>query len=580
MLGKKLKIEEETVAKQQVPDVFKGMLGPITNPAGWTKSLEGLPSFTINEINNFFKNSGKSVLKNATVVKKSFKRGEQLIEENFVDLFNIYCYNDDELFSVKALCAASLRKTNRWVSVSIRKDTSSVEFAHCQCEAGQGGLCSHSYAIMKLLVKYNTDCLKEIPEPKACTSQLCYWNVPQGRNRINRKGAMNYSFSSPAVRKDSSCSLTGEKGKRAVSCTLYEARTTLKRAVDKAKLKEFTEDIKKQKPEAPASFLFSNHSTLGEVPTLYGKMPLGSPLSFQLSYLPHGFTVYCTRNLHAFATASQDKKFPDFPLAVIENVTSEFVSKLISQSQIDLIESLRVCKDEVNFIEQRTVGQYTCSEWESLRRNRFTASMCIQLKEKKTERGFPTLAKLFSSPNKGKDVTNTIVHEKLEHGKYYEEEARQLYLSFHRSKGYYINIQSSGFVIDHVNFVLGASPDGKIIDPNVKDSFGLLEIKCPAEYKDCDPRDACLIAKKFCLKAEVSNQIRMDRDHGYFDQVQFQMGVTGARWCDFVVYTFKGMAIDRIYFDNNHWKALSSRVAKFYFDFLLPALCTVEDQTS
>ena len=110
MLGKKLKIEEETVAKQQVPDVFKGMLGPITNPAGWTKSLEGLPSFTINEINNFFKNSGKSVLKNVTVVKKSFKRGEQLIEENFVDLFNIYCYNEDELFSVKALCAASLRR--------------------------------------------------------------------------------------------------------------------------------------------------------------------------------------------------------------------------------------------------------------------------------------------------------------------------------------------------------------------------------------------------------------------------------------------------------------------------------------
>ena len=76
MLGKKLNIEEETVAKQQVPDVFKGMLGPITNLAGWTKSLEGLPSFIINEINNFFKNSGESLLKNATVVKKSFKRGE------------------------------------------------------------------------------------------------------------------------------------------------------------------------------------------------------------------------------------------------------------------------------------------------------------------------------------------------------------------------------------------------------------------------------------------------------------------------------------------------------------------------
>ena len=67
--------------------------------------------------------------------------------------------------------------------------------------------------------------------------------------------------------------------------------------------------------------------------------------------------------------------------------------------------------------EQRTVGQYTCSEWECLRRNRFTASMSIQFKENKTERGIPTLAKLFSSPSKGKDVTNAIVHEKLKPGK-------------------------------------------------------------------------------------------------------------------------------------------------------------------
>ena len=39
------------------------------------------------------------------------------------------------------------------------------------------------------------------------------------------------------------------------------------------------------------------------------------------------------------------------------------------------------------------------------------------------------------------------------------------------------------------------------------------------------------------------------RGHKYYSQVQGLMGVTGARWCDFVVYTSKGMSIERIPFN-------------------------------
>ena len=44
----------------------------------------------------------------------------------------------------------------------------------------------------------------------------------------------------------------------------------------------------------------------------------------------------------------------------------------------------------------------------------------------------------------------------------------------------------------------------------------------------------------FCCEA-VNGQCRLKRDHAYFAQVQGQMGVTGASWYDFIVYTKKGI---------------------------------------
>ena len=38
-------------------------------------------------------------------------------------------------------------------------------------------------------------------------------------------------------------------------------------------------------------------------------------------------------------------------------------------------------------------------------------------------------------------------------------------------------------------------------------------------------------------------------NHEYYYQVQGRMGITGAKWCDFVTNTFHGMIIEHIYFD-------------------------------
>ena len=44
-------------------------------------------------------------------------------------------------------------------------------------------------------------------------------------------------------------------------------------------------------------------------------------------------------------------------------------------------------------------------------------------------------------------------------------------------------------------------------------------------------------------------KFQLKRSHPYYCQVQGQMAITERAWCDFVVYTSKGIAIDRITFD-------------------------------
>ena len=51
--------------------------------------------------------------------------------------------------------------------------------------------------------------------------------------------------------------------------------------------------------------------------------------------------------------------------------------------------------------------------------------------------------------------------------------------------------------------------------------------------------------------------------------MQGLLGVTGARWCDFVVYTSKGMSIERIPFDDQYWKTLKGTLKSYYFTHFL-----------
>ena len=72
-----------------VPDILKYELGDIKGMNGWTKDLSNMPIFTAEHINEYYKKVNNVFCRSSTQVKKHFERGEQLLEELYLDIGSI-----------------------------------------------------------------------------------------------------------------------------------------------------------------------------------------------------------------------------------------------------------------------------------------------------------------------------------------------------------------------------------------------------------------------------------------------------------------------------------------------------------
>lgn len=80
---------------------------------------------------------------------------------------------------------------------------------------------------------------------------------------------------------------------------------------------------------------------------------------------------------------------------------------------------------------------------------------------------------------------------------------------------------------------LGASPDGLVCCDCC--GTGVLEIKCPFCLTKKSIHEAAE-DKSFCLVNNEKGQLQLNKDHQYYYQVQLQLLLTGASYCDFMVW--------------------------------------------
>ena len=59
-------------------------------------------------------------------------------------------------------------------------------------------------------------------------------------------------------------------------------------------------------------------------------------------------------------------------------------------------------------------------------------------------------------------------------------------------------------------------------------------------------------------------------------QIQMQLALTAQTWCDFVFHRCdsKGLVIDRVLYDKEHWGKLQESIVDFYFHYMLDEIVT------
>ena len=213
----------------------------------------------------------------------------------------------------------------------------------------------------------------------------------------------------------------------------------------------------------------------------------------------------------------------------------------LKQTVQEFKNSLRVTTEKVREIERLTREQRNSTLWFDVRRHRLTASVFGEVMHRKAGT-LPDSLVLRILQNKR--FTSTA----LEWGILNEPIATQKYVEVQHASGHHgLTVFPSGFFISESYPFLGATPDGSVYDPTCHEQpYGFLEVKCPYSKSNVTLEDACT-SRDFCCAVNTGSagerKVYLKKSHIYYAQVQGQMGIGERLWCDFVIYTCKGITI-------------------------------------
>jgi hypothetical protein len=141
----------------------------------------------------------------------------------------------------------------------------------------------------------------------------------------------------------------------------------------------------------------------------------------------------------------------------------------------------------------------------------------------------------------------------------YEPVAIHEYIRYMNSTKRPVQVYNSGLVVYKKEPI-----DRKVVDPGCSQPFGVIQVNCPETKFLVTPMNACSDDK--CCCENIGGQCKLKANHAYYAQIQGQMGITGAKWRDFIVYTMKGMSIERIPLNALYWAELENKLITYYYN--------------
>lgn len=208
-------------------------------------------------------------------------------------------------------------------------------------------------------------------------------------------------------------------------------------------------------------------------------------------------------------------------------------------------------------IEFKTIGQSKNPLWYKERQHRITSSHVGSIVSRKKPITPNFLASLMTFKNLSgiPAVRWGLIKEHLALRDY-----TLLMKYFVRSCGLFVSSEISW---------IAASPDGVVYDGV---TIGLLEIKCPYSIRTKKPTE-CFEKLRFTEKSG-----KLKRNHHYYLQIQTQLYASGYKWCDFVIWTPKGIHVQRIEWNESLWQeTVLPKLKSFYEAYWVPAINAQEN---
>ncbi|XP_064463712.1 uncharacterized protein LOC135374721 [Ornithodoros turicata] len=256
-----------------------------------------------------------------------------------------------------------------------------------------------------------------------------------------------------------------------------------------------------------------------------------------------------------YKTALLTSLYKDEPVPTLDVVTSTCRK---------IAEDLSIQQEVLQLIEKETRAQSTTNKWFYFRAGRVTASNVKAVCHTSVDNPSRSLISRMCYPTEHRFSTAATSW-----GTENEERAREAYFAAAATKHNNLMLHKSGLHISSTHPFLGASPDGIISCECC--GTGVLEIKCPYKGRH-DTIVQYVHSSGSSLTISDDGVIHLSENHSHYYQVQLQMLVCKAKYCDYVVWTLEEAFVDRIAVNEQFCLSMLDKCSLFFERVLLPEM--------